>query len=157
MKLKDNPNPPHIRFVRIRGRIVPMANGNPNHKAEKVLKQNIDEMDFQVQAAEAGRRMRVEDGSREGKWVAKPSTFPKFFGEIGFKAKKQWTSAMEKKDGAAFDSIVNHAAAQTNFKIAAKQVFDNENVVFKNIGGIVRPIRSKNPEFYSWTPKKEKK
>jgi hypothetical protein len=153
-QFKDNPNAPKVTFIRVRGRIIPIVGGKKSHKAERVLKQNIDEMTMEVEVAEAGRRTVNDDGER----VTWRSTFPKHFQEGGFKTKNQWLKAVEKKSGKDYNVISEMAADRTNFKVATNQVFDNKFVSFRTIGGKVRPIRAKDEnqyEFYNWKPTKE--
>lgn len=155
MSFVENKNAPSVRFVRIRGRIIPIVGGQKSAKAAKVLQNNIDEMNVQVEIAEAGRRFTTQDGE----WLAQRSSFPKFFGKLGFKKKDEWLRAIKKGEGRDFDIIRDHAAAQTNFKLATKQLYDNHNVLFRNIGGIVRPIRAKSSdayEFFNWKATKAK-
>ena len=66
--------------------------------------------------------------------------------------------AIKKGEGRDFDIIKDHAASQTNFKLATKQLFDNDRVLFRNIDGIVRPIRAKSQDaynFYNWKATKD--
>jgi hypothetical protein len=150
----ENKNPPSVRFIRKHGRIIPIVSGKKSYKAEKILKQNIDEMDMEVKIAEAGRRFTRDDGS----WGGHGSTFPQFFRDMGFKTKKQWNKAIEKQSGHDFDGILNAASDRHNFKVATKQIFDNKLVMFRTINGKVRPIRAKDEnhyEFYNWKPKKQ--
>lgn len=153
-RYKNNPNAPEVKFIRVRGRIIPIVGGKKSRKAERVLNENIEDMTGDVQSAEAGRRTMNEQGER----VTWKSTFPKHFHEGGFKTKNQWLKAVEKKSGKDYDIISELASDRMNFKVATNQVFDNKFVSFRTIGGKVRPIRSKDEnhyEFYNWKPKKE--
>lgn len=147
----ENKNAPSVRFVRIRGRIVPIVGGHKSNKGAAILKDRIDHMDHEVQVAEAGRRVRLDDGSTHS-WK---SGFPQHFRDLGFATKKQWNAAMSKGSGPAFDSIVDKAADNMAFKVATKQVYDNRHVLFRKIDGEVRPIRAKSQDafdFYNWRP-----
>lgn len=149
-----NQNAPKVRFVRINGRIIPIVSGKKSPKAEKALNRGIDEMTSEVSVAEAGRRTVNDHGER----VTWGSSFPKYFGENGFRTKKQWMSAVEKKSGKDYEVITKMAADTHAFRIATKQIFDNHNVIFRNIDGRVRPIKLKSREqfeFYNWKPTKK--
>jgi hypothetical protein len=151
-KFAENKNPPNVRFIRKGGRIIPIVGGKKSYKAEKVLKQNIDEMTYEVEAAEAGRRTMNEHGES----VSWKSGFPKFFGQNGFRTKKQWTGAIKKQSGKDFDVITSLAADKHNFKVATKQIFDNRLVSFRTIDGKVRPFRAKSQDAYEfYNPKSE--
>lgn len=146
MSLIENKNAPNVRFIRVRGRIIPIVGGKKSYKAEKILKHNIDEMAMEVDIAEAGRRTANDQGER----VTWKSTFPQHFHDLTFKTKKQYQGAMQKQSGKDFDLILNHAADRHNFKVATKQIFDNNLVLFRNIGGKVRPIRAKDKNYYDF-------
>ena len=153
-RFKDNKNPPAVKFIRKNGRIIPIVAGKQSRKAEKILNENIQDMPADVQMTEAGRRTVNDQGER----VTWKSTFPKHFHEGGFKTKKQWLSAVEKKSGKDFDIITQLASERHNFKVATNQIYDNKLVLFRNIQGKVRPIRAKDEnayDFYNWKPKKE--
>ena len=143
---KENKNAPEVRFIRKGGRIIPIVGGKPSRKAERVLNDNIVDMTSDVRTAEAGRRTVNDQGER----VSWGSSFPKHFHEGGFKTKKQWLSAVEKRSGKDFDVIQSLAADRKNFKVATKQVFDNRLVMFRNINGKVRPIRAKDENYYEF-------
>lgn len=149
----ENKNPPHVRFIRMHGRIIPIVAGKKSYKAEKVLKQNMDEMNLEVEVAEPGRRTANNHGDR----VTWKSSFPKFFSENGFRTKKQWTEAMRKQKGIDYDVITQLAAEKKNFKVATRQIFNNNLVSFRYIDGKIRPIRAKSQDYYDFYNYKEKK
>jgi len=154
---KDNKNAPNIRFVRINGHVVPMINGQHLPKAGKMVEKRIDEMTAEVQHAEAGQRGVGFDEHRNAiRNFGTKSTFPKWYGDIKFKNKEDFYKTVMQRTSNKFDQVAQQAIGDLkeghdsphgrvppdmDFRVATRQTFNNKGVSFKNIDGIVRPIR----------------
>jgi hypothetical protein len=143
---------PQIRFIRKHGRIIPIVNGKHNPKAARVLNNELQRMDMEVQVAEPGRRVPLADGT----WMGQKSTFPEHFRKLGFKTKNQWTSAVQRQKGPAFERLLSSVQKSREFKVATGEIYDNQFKIFRTIDHKVRPIKLKSAEeheFWAWKPK----
>lgn len=154
---KLNPNPPKVTFRRINGRIVPIVNGKQPRGATKPLRQELATREMEVrQAAKGFRGVGYNDKGEAVRNFGSKSTFPKFFGELGFNSKKQFLDVVAKKKGKKYEELVNDSIhsllvgrsstfgdipPDERFRLATKQEFNNVGVVFRRIDGKVRPMR----------------
>lgn len=148
-----NENAPQVRFVRVRGRIIPIVQGKKKLKAAAILDENLQRMKVDVDVAEAGRRIPLADGT----WTGHKSTFPKHFKRAGFKTKHEWLSAYNRQEGPKFERILRIATGDRAFRVATSQMYDNHLTIFRTIDNRVRPIKLKSAEefeFYNWKEKK---
>lgn len=153
-----------ITFVRRKGR-VSLKMGSKDVGGERLLSQRIDEMKGEVKSAEAGSVVTtMKDfgpGSAEFKKHGVKSTFPKWFGKLGFNSKKDFMKVLNSKKGVRYDRLVKRAIndlssgysssfgrvpASDEFKVKTRQVFDNRGITFRFIKGKVRPIRGGREE-----------
>lgn len=153
---KQNPNPPHITFRRIRGRIVPIVQGKKAPGATKLLGQELQDRASEIAHAEKGvRGVGYSEGEVTHSFSTK-STFPAWYSKLGFKNKADFSNTLKKKSGVKFDRLVNDSIeslshgrtstfgnipASTKFRLATKQEYNNRGVIFRNIDGKVVPLR----------------
>jgi hypothetical protein len=159
---KDNANAPQIRFVRINGRVIPIVNKQKVMKAAPLVESRIDEMTSQVQSAEAGKRnVGKDENGNVVKNFGTQSTFPGFYGALGFRNKNDFYKTVMQRQSKKFDNLAEQAiddlkgGYQTqdgrvppnrDFRVLTKQTFDNRGVTFRNINGRVVPLRNKHDE-----------
>jgi hypothetical protein len=113
-------------------------------------------MDMKVEMADAGKRIHSGYGiDHEVRGI--PSTYPKFYSELGFRSKQDFRSTLDKPGAKQFrlfdraiqdlkrgeDYGVGLPDRSTQFKVATRQIFDNYGVVFRRINGKVVPIHTK--------------
>lgn len=161
--LVKNKKAKDITFVKSKGRIR-LKMGSKDVGGERLLSQRLQEMKSEIQAAERGRTdTTMKDfgpGSAEFKRHGVKSTFPTWFGKVGFNSKKDFMKVINSKKGTRYDRLVGRAIddlssgystsfgrvpASQKFQIATRQKFDNTGVVFRVIDGKVRPIKGGVP------------
>jgi hypothetical protein len=158
---KINPNPPKVTFRMVRGRIIPIVNGKQPKGATKPLRQELNTRIMEVKQAERGMRGATIDDRGNFKGFGTKSSFPKFFGDLGFNSKKQFLNVVAKKKGKKYEELVDdsidsllHGRSSTfgdippdeRFRLATKQEFNNTGVAFRMIDGKVRPMRFTHSE-----------
>lgn len=160
-----NDDAPTITFIKKNGRLRLKGNGK-DIAGESILNEQLKTMTSLVKHAQRGERIvlkkeefRADGGSSLVAFskAGVQSTFPGFFGDLGFSSRKQFLNVMKKREGKKFNQVVNRAIEDLTegsstsfgrippdeeFLIKTRQVFDNRNIVFRVIGGKVRPIRS---------------
>lgn len=154
---KLNPNPPKVTFRRIRGRVVPIINGKQPKGATRPLREELYMREMEVREAAKGMRGATEDEYGNYKGFGTKSTFPPFFGELGFHSKKEFLKVVKKKQGRKYDDLVEdsidsllkgreskqfgHIPPSEQFRLATKQEFNNQGVIFRRMNGKVVPLR----------------
>jgi hypothetical protein len=156
-RYKENPKAPTVRFVKIRGRVVPIVNGHKKVSLSPLVEGRLNELKFEVKHAERGQR-GVFHNRETGisKNFATTSTFPGWYSQIGFKNKDDFEKVLVKRKSKKFDVLVEKAISDLNrgydtshgevppnmeFRVKTRQAFDNRGVVFRKIDGKVRPLR----------------
>lgn len=157
-ELKQNPNPPAVRFIRKNGRIIPIVQGKKKRSLIDNLEGRVNEMKREVNEAERGMRQvsydRETDHHRN---FATKSSYPEWYSKIKFKNKEDFKTALLSQRGKKHDEIINQAIddliggyespdvgrvpPDREFRIKTKQAWDNTNVIFRKIDGKVRPIK----------------
>ena len=161
-KNKVNPNPPKITFRMVRGRIIPIVGGKKVRGATKPLRQELSTRETEVRQADRGMRGVGYNDKREAvRNFGTKSTFPKFFGELGFKSKADFVKTIKSRKGVRYERLVNdsidsllHGRSSSfgrippdeKFRLATKQEYNNEGVVFRKINGRVVPMRPKHKQ-----------
>lgn len=151
--LKDNPTAPPIRFVRIKGRIVPIAGSRKVPKAGELIDDRLEEMRYEVKAAESsGRQYSASNNRSFGGFT----TYPDYYRKMKFKNKLDFETTLNKRAGKRFDDLVEQTIEDLKdgystshgrippsmkFRVMTRQTFDNTNIVFRRINGRVRPMR----------------
>jgi len=158
--IKPNPHAPQVRFIRRNGRVIPLISGNragvKPRVATRIVRDQVEAMSQAVEVAEKGQRVHLGYGtSHEVRGFG--SSFPKFYGELGFRNKADFRKVLNTPgarqfrlmDQAVRDIKAGHSYGtglpnqSRRFELATRQVFDNTNVVFRKIDGKVRPLRLK--------------
>lgn len=158
---KVNPNPPKVTFRRIHGRVIPIINGKQPRGATNPLRQELATRELEVRQAARGMRGATLDEQGNYKGFGSKSTFPKFFGELGFNSKKQFLDVVGKKQGRKYDDLVDDSInsllvgrsstfgdipPNERFRLATKQEYNNQGVVFRRMNGKVVPLRPRHIE-----------
>ena len=159
---KQNPNPPKVTFRMIRGRVVPIVEGKRPRGATRLLREELYMREMEVREAEKGIRGATTDDRGNTKGFGTRSTFPPFFGELGFNSKKQFLQVVKKKQGRKYEDLVNDSIdsliggreskqfgripPSERFRLATKQEYNNQGVVFRRINGKVIPLRPRHIE-----------
>lgn len=168
--LVKNKDAKPITFVKKNGRIS-LKMGKRSVGGERLVIDRIREMKMEVEKAEKGSTVStMKDfgpGSAEYKRHGIKSSFPKWFGELGFNSKKDFIKVLNSKKGVRYDRLVNRAIDDLStgysssygrippseeFQVKSRQKFDNRGVVFRVIDGKVRPIRGGGPRFSDEVP-----
>ena len=156
-RYKDNPNAPQIRFIRRNGRIIPIVGGKKKPSLTPLIEGRIKEMDTEIKVAEKGGK-DVSYSHDEGTYRSfkKISTFPSWYADIKAKNRGEFHKSIQKQSGATFDKVAHQAIEDLNtgystsfgrvppsmeFRVKAKQTFDNKDVLFRRIDGQVRPLK----------------
>ncbi len=167
---KLNPNPPKVTFRRIRGRVVPIVDGKQPRGATRPLREELYLREMEVREAQRGMRGATLDDQGNYKGFGTKSTFPPFFRELGFSSRKQFLDVVKKKQGRKYDQLVEDSIESLikgreseqfgrippneKFRLATKQEFDNQGVIFRRIDGKIKPLRPKfiRPKNYDEVP-----
>ena len=157
---KDNPNAPRVRFIRKNGRVIPIIQGDRKgvkpRVASSIVDSQISAMSESVKNAEAGKRIVTGYGTSQHV-IGTKSTFPKFYGELGFKNKHHFFATLQ-KPGVKQDQLMSAAVKDIKsgkdyglglpnrskqFQVATREIFDNTNVIFRKLNGRVVPMKIK--------------
>lgn len=152
-----------LTFKKESGRIVLYSDGK-RVGGGRMVKDRLLEMKGEVRAAEAGYTVStmkdLGDRGYEYKRHGVKSTFPEWYGEIGFRNKDDFMRVFNKKQGKRKDKLVNQAIEDLSegyktsfgpvpenqkFRLKTRQDFDNTNVIFRKIRGRIVPIKTKGP------------
>lgn len=158
-RYRENSHAPSVRFIRKGGRVIPIVTGSKTGVKSRVAGQIVNDqlhgMEHSVDIAEKGKRVHLGYGT-DHEVRGMSSTFPKFYSEIGFKNKADFKTSLD-KPGAKQERLIQRAIedikkgetygfggpnVSTNFKLATRQIFDNQNVIFRKMSGKVVPIRT---------------
>lgn len=150
-----------IRIKKQNGRLR-IYNGQKSVGGERALIGRLKEMKMEVNTAEAGKTVSVmKDLGSKGtsyKRYGVKSTFPKWFGRIGFNSKKDFNKVYNRKSGERYQRLVRKAhkdlsqgydtsfgevPPDTDYLVKTRQRFDNRGVIFRRINGKVVPLRVK--------------
>jgi len=156
---KLNANPPRITFRMVRGRVIPIVQGKQPRGATRPLRQEFDTRVLEVKQAERGMRgVGKDEHGHVVKNFGTKSTFPQFFGDLGFNSKKQFLDVASKKTGRKYEDLVNNSVnsllvgrnstfgdipPNEKFRLATKQEYNNKGVIFRKMNGKVVPLRPK--------------
>lgn len=159
----DNKKAKKVTFTRSNGRIS-LKMGGKDIAGERLLSNRIKEMESEIRQSQAGSVVTTAKdfgpGGPEFQRHGIKSTFPKWFGQLGFNSKKDFLQVLNRKKGIKHDRLVNRAIedlseghdssfgrvpASEEFQIKTRQKFDNRGVSFRFINGKVRPIRGGVP------------
>lgn len=159
---KLNPNPPKVTFRMVRGRVIPIVHGKQPRGATRPLREELHTREMEVREAEKGMRGASLDDKDNYKGFGTKSTFPPFFGELGFNSKKQFLQVVKKKQGRKYEDLVQDSIdsllvgreskqfgripPNDQFRLATKQEYNNKGVVFRKMNGKVVPLRPKHIE-----------
>ena len=152
-----------ITFKKLNGRIS-LYMGDKKVGGGRLVNNRLGEMKMEIDHATKGHTVTtMKDfgpGGANFKRHGIKSTFPKWFGEHGFKSKKDFRKVLSKKKGIRHDRLVNQAIkdlskgydtlhgqvpASKKFQVKTRQKFDNKGVVFRRIRGRVVPMRPRKP------------
>lgn len=151
-----NENAPQIRFVRIRGRVVPIVQGKKKLSLVPKVEDQIQEMKHEISIAEKGSRQVAHSEYGDSKNFATQSTFPGWYKSLGFRNREEFLGAVKTRNTKKFDKVADEAIdhlkdgyestygrvpPDTEFRIKTRQDFDNTGVIFRKIDGKVRPLR----------------
>lgn len=155
---KANESAPQIRFVRIRGRVIPIVNKKKSLKGADNINARLNEMKSEVTTA-SSEGMSFKKGSDGSVVYSKGfSNYPSFYRSLKFKNKSDFLKALEGRTKKSDDlveqahedlskgydsSFAGPVPSDLNYKVDTKQVFDNRSVVFRKLNGQVRPIKIK--------------
>jgi hypothetical protein len=159
-RYRDNPNAPAVKFIRVRGRVIPIFKGNTKgtkpRVAARIVEDQLHAMGDAVNNAEAGKRIIHGYGTSQHV-IGTKSTFPEFYSKIGFKNKSDFKVVLEKQ-GIRHDRLIDAAVHDVkvgenygfhlpdrskDLQVATRQIFDNKNVVFRKLNGKVVPMKIK--------------
>lgn len=156
----ENPNPPMLQFQRQSGKMRAFVRrGDPHNirqrEAAGLVNEQLETMRVAVDEATVGTRAHMGYGtSHEVRGI--PSTYPKFYGQLHFKGKDDFRKVMERpserqarlinqaigdlKKGEGYGYPVD-PSNPTKYRVAAREVFDRDGIVFRRIRGRIIPIR----------------
>lgn len=159
-RYRDNINAPKVKFIRVRGRVIPIFSGNSKgtkpRVAGRIVEDQLDAMEDSVKNAESGKRV-IQGYGTDTHVVGTKSTFPAFYSQIGFKNKGDFKVVLE-KSGVRHDRLIDAAVSDIKsgenygmhlpnrskeFQVATRQIFDNKNVVFRKLNGKIIPLHIK--------------
>jgi hypothetical protein len=157
-RYRTNENAPQVRFIRRNGRVIPLISGNragvKPRVATDIMRDQLEAMEHSIDQAERGKRVMTGYGT-DFEVKGFKSSFPFWYSEIGFKNQKDFYKTL-KTPGAKQFRLTDQAERDivkgesygfglpnrsTRYKLATRKIFDNEGVVFRKIGGKVRPLR----------------
>ncbi len=155
---KENSYKPNVRFIRVRGRVIPIVQGKKSHKAADNINARLGEMKAEVMASTSSGRSFSTKADGSTKNIAASSNYPDFYRSMKFRNKTDFMKALYGKSNKS-DDLVKEAhdnlstgyetsyggrvAPDLNYKVDTKQVYDNRGVVFRRFNGKVVPIRTK--------------
>lgn len=171
--LVKNKKSKEIRFVKQRGRIR-IYNGKKSVGGERALAGRLKEMKSEIDHATKGETVSVmKDLGSKGtsyKRYGIKSTFPRWFGRIGFNSKKDFNKVFDRKSGTRYQRLLKKAhkdlsqgyettfgdvPPDKDYLVKTRQRFDNRGVIFRKIRGKIVPIRTnrrKKPKFDDEVP-----
>lgn len=153
---KDNQNAPQIRFIRKNGRIIPIVNKKKVAQAGRLVDDRLEEMKMEVKQASFAGKSHSIDSTGKFKHHGGFTTYPDFYRQMKFKNKSDFNKIVERGSGKKYNDLVEQSIddlktgydsawgrvpPNLQFRVATKQTYDNNGVVFRRIGGKIRPLR----------------